>query len=268
MQLYEAHGELMAVTTKKTKLPVNKRTTYEEYVAMPAARDVEATVPLNLSNAITGGSEDKVAQAFADRSEASKAEASTSTSGTQGPAATEKEATSSRFSFTSMGLSSKNRKGGSTHTPDRNVRASSQSGSEAADGTGRSDPVKVQVAGTGRTVRARMWLTQDSPINQKQLLPLLDIVGSTNQYIIKVLHLTMLCCAMHAAVCVTSRVHAGLHFHGEVRQPAVVSSQSTGAVDNVAACNIACEEYTVVGWQGKRICCSQRHRSAEGTARY
>lgn len=186
MQLYEAHGELMAVTTKKSKLrELNKRTSYAEYLAMPAARDVEATVPLNLSTAITGNSEDKVAQAFADRSKASKAEASTSTSTRHSSAAPDaKEAAPSRFSFSSMVFSSKGNKGASTQAPDRSVRPPIQEGSEGAGG---SDPVRVQVAGTGRTVRARMWLTQDSPINQKQLLPLLDIVGSTNQYIIKVL---------------------------------------------------------------------------------
>ena len=169
---------------------------------MPAARDVEATVPLNLSNAITGGSEDKAAQAFAERSRAAKSEATTSSSSSQSAAATEvKEASSSRFSFSSMGLTSKSKKGSSSQASGRSATASSQGSSDMAEGSGSSDPVKVQVAGTGRTVRARMWLTQDSPINQKQLLPLLEIVGSTNQYIIKVLLLHCSCCAVLSNAC-------------------------------------------------------------------
>lgn len=185
MQLYEAHGELMAVTTRKTKLALQKSTTYEEYLAMSPARDVEATVPLNLSTAITGSSDDKVAQAFAENAKSSKSQGggASSSGGHTSAAAEVRKSSSSKLSFTSrMGFSSKGKKERSSQGSDRLGRPSSQ-GSDAAGG---SDPVKVQVSGTGRTVRARMWLTKESPINQKQLLPLLDILGSTNQYIIKV----------------------------------------------------------------------------------
>jgi hypothetical protein len=150
----------MAVTTKKTKLEVSENTTYS--------------------------SEDKVAQAFAVRAKASKSEASSSRHGAAASEVREPStsATSSRFSF-SLGTARRSRKSahGQSQAPDRGARAPDQEGPDAGGG---SDPVKVQVAGTGRTVRARMWLTKDSPINQKQLLPLLDIVGSTNQYITKV----------------------------------------------------------------------------------
>jgi hypothetical protein len=200
MQLYEANGELVAVTTKKTKLKLRKSTTYEEYLSMPAARDMEATVPLNLSTAITGNSEDKVTQAFAENSEATDAQAASNTgsrpqdaagsslprSGAKGGSS--KDSSSSRFTFSGMGLSRKSKScQGSTATSDRSKAVSSRACSQAdSDAAGGSDPVRVQVAGTGRTVRARMWLTQDAPINQKQLLPLLEIAGSTNQYILKV----------------------------------------------------------------------------------
>lgn len=239
VQLYEAHGELMAVTTKKTKLSLKKTTTYEEYLAMPAARDVEATVPLNLSTAITGSSEDKVAQAFADRSKASRGEASTSSS-----AGSEQRESSSKFYFSSMGFSggSRSKNGASTQAPDPTDRASSQDGADAA---GRSDPVRVQVAGTGRTVRARMWLTPDAPINQKQLLPLLDIAGSTNQYIIKVLvlPLTMLgaqSASLHSDECVCMQICNFMEKYGslqlfpvKVQVPLIMSLRATLHVKNM-----------------------------------
>ena len=38
----------------------------------------------------------------------------------------------------------------------------------------------------GRKVRARVWMARSFPLNQKQLLPLLDVMGTTNKYLQKV----------------------------------------------------------------------------------
>jgi GPCR-chaperone len=184
MQLYEAHGELMAVTTKKTKLAVHRGSTYQEYLDMPPARDREATVPLNLATALGGKKDGKTAHALQEAQTA----AGKSGDGTADSRAFEPNSTrSSRFPFS--GLSRKSRGTSLRHGVDCRSSVASGSADEETPTLGSmSEPVRVQVAGSGRHMKARMWLTPDSPINQKQLLPLLDIVGSTNQYIIKVCH--------------------------------------------------------------------------------
>lgn len=174
MQIYEATGQLCAVTTKKTPLPISQSTTYEEYLAMPLAPNVETIVPLNLSTAIGGQAASAMNGEPPDLN---------STKGTPVPAASSMTA-SRRTSITSR---LRRRKGSSSNqsTP-QSEEPPFGDGQQQVESSGAST-VRMQMSGTGRQVKARMWLTKDSPINQKQLLPLLDIVGSTNQYISKVL---------------------------------------------------------------------------------
>eukprot|EP00892_Ulva_mutabilis_P007107 jgi/Ulvmu1/4769/UM020_0054.1 len=163
--VYEATGQLCAVTTKKTPLPLSQSTTHDEYLSMAPAPNVETIVPINLSTAIGG----QAANAMNGESPAAA-----SAKAAPAPAA--------GASSSSKGLSLSSRF--------RRKRGSSSQSVASADTDEQADSaastVRKQVAGTGRQVKARMWLAKDSPINQKQLMPLLDIVGSTNQYISKV----------------------------------------------------------------------------------
>ena len=144
------------MTTKKVPLPVNQNTTHEEYMG--------TVVPLNLSTAIGGQA------ASAMNGEAPQASATIGTSA---------QAANSSSSGRGLSLASRFR---------RKKGSSSQNAAQADEqvDSAAASIVRTQVAGTGRQVKARMWLSKDSPINQKQLLPLLDIMGSTNQYISKV----------------------------------------------------------------------------------
>lgn len=173
MQVYEATGHLCAVTTKKTPLPLNQSSTYDEYLAMPPAPNVETVVPLNLSTALGG-----------QAASAMNGEAPTANSAKGAPA----PAPSASVPTKRMSITSRLRRRKSSNGSGPPAQAEEQAAADRQrqlEASGASI-VRTQVSGTGRQVKARMWLAKDSPINQKQLLPLLDIVGSTNQYISKV----------------------------------------------------------------------------------
>lgn len=172
MQIYEAAGHLCAVTTKKTPLPIVQSTTYEQYLTMPLAPNVETIVPLNLSTAIGGQAASAMNGDTPDLNS------------TKGTTVASSAMAGRRMSITSR---LRRRKGSSSnHSAPQAEEQPLGDGQPQVDSSGAST-VRMQMSGTGRQVKARMWLTKDSPINQKQLLPLLDIVGSTNQYISKVL---------------------------------------------------------------------------------
>jgi hypothetical protein len=176
----------MAVTTKKTNLPLQATTQYDEYLEMPPAPNVETIVPLNLSNAMSAGKgTDKGTGIPRDRSWNPDAQAPSPYPQSTQPADTSnKSGSSGRFSAFSYSTRGRRRHTGGSCVQQQ-AAADIQGGELDGEAQG-ADTVRVQVAGTGRHVKARMWLARDAPINQKQLLPLLDVIGSTNQYISKV----------------------------------------------------------------------------------
>lgn len=168
--MYEATGQLCAVTTKKTPLPISKSTSYEEYLAMKPAPNVETVVPLNLSTAMGGQAASAMNGEPPDRGSSRAA-----------PVPASNAASNRRTSITSRFRRKKTGNGSQGMIEEQGTVDAANGGTTQVANT-----VRMQMSGTGRQVKARMWLANDSPINQKQLLPLLDVVGSTNQYISKV----------------------------------------------------------------------------------
>jgi GPCR-chaperone len=209
LQVFEAQGELMAVTTVKTPLRLPKPCSYDQYCVHSLAPNVEATVPLNFSSGFSSHAAEKSAaegmsQAVLDQSDnedAAEAErlafdpfdgmdpayaaglAEASTSGTTsglGKGAPLRQASSAGgvgpgASGSGVGLNhatSAKQKAAKT----RMIRTESEDGSF----------IYLRHEGTGRKMRARFWLAKQLPINQQQLLPLLEVIGTSNQYIRKV----------------------------------------------------------------------------------
>ena len=213
MQVYEAQGELMAATTMKVPLQLPESATYDEYLSHPPAPNVEATVPLNLSSGFSGTAADGAAKEAHNNARApaqermSTASASASREAVMDPGSHVLEGTSSSDNSANGGDAAG--KGGVRRRlprlPGRHKAASSgASGAASPSGSGvgaggtstslptnghdksAQDAVRKRAAGSGRKVKARLWLANKVPINQRQLVPLLDIMSTQNQYIGKV----------------------------------------------------------------------------------
>lgn len=145
--------------------------------------DVQAVVPLNFSS----GFSDKAADgAAAKASKDASAAASATPRGEAGPA----------VARISNGAVTSERAGGvSRRSWSSRKRSSSGAHAQAAPPV-RAKPAgelltlptgayvqRTTAEGTGRRVKARMWLARDVAINQRQLLPLLDIMSTQNKYI-------------------------------------------------------------------------------------
>ena len=78
--------------------------------------------------------------------------------------------------------------GSSSKTLSRHSRGMARKSGAARTHIVESDThvVRTRADGSGRKFRARIWLASKVPINQRSLLPLLEIMGTQNQYIAKV----------------------------------------------------------------------------------
>lgn len=202
----------MAATTMKVPLLLPEGATYDDYLARPPAPNVEATVPLNFSSGFSDSAAEDAAKAAHRQARAAEQ-----------PAA---EPASSHAAYDAQPLPPSERLGdlpseasianGSQHSgkgsmrrrrprlPGRNRTSSSGTGSDSglaaehvngrdhlATDTPKDNIVRTRVDGTGRKLKARLWLANKVPINQRQLLPLLDIMSTQNHYIGKVRRATV-----------------------------------------------------------------------------
>jgi hypothetical protein len=262
--VYEAHGELMAVTTMKVPLVLPCNPTFADYAARPPAPNVEAVVPLNFSSGFSGTAADDAAKKAQGEARArASGGAATAASGREGSGrdsrdsangevsaassaagATEepillRQSPSKRRSF--LGRKAKHRNDlagdGTGKAPHArrstngstvgSVEGSAQS-AHAPDGEGlpgEDNVLRTRIDGTGRKMKARLWLASKVPINQRQLLPLLEIIGTQNQYIGKVRMARMrLLCSRNAGCCERHRLTADvfvahswtLHLHSRL----------------------------------------------------
>jgi hypothetical protein len=176
-QVYEAQGELMAVTLVKVRLLLPPQATFLDYLARPRVPDVEAVVPVTLTSAMSGKTADPdMHRADSQRSEASLAGPPRSSSGDGAGLRKGRNRWLQR-------RSSKQQEPSEAQHRNHTVASRSDHG----DFNGEGAYVKrTRVEGTGRRVKARLWLSSEVPINQRELLPLLDLMGTQNQYLGKV----------------------------------------------------------------------------------
>ena len=171
MQLYEAQGELMAVTTVKPKLKLPSGATYDDYLARPQVPNVEASVPLNLTSGFNTSTADDVARSAC----ANPLDSSADTNELLGAAGNGKA---------SLKRSNSQRKS-SRGVAKAATEAPATTSVLVDEGTAAAT-LKLRTKGSGRKMKARLWLAQNLPINQRQLLPLLDIISTQNKFIGKV----------------------------------------------------------------------------------
>lgn len=210
MQVYEAHGELVASTRVMGKLDLPAGATFDDYCSLPPAQDIVAEVPLNLFTGFdASAAEDLARQQRSSQGGGTAQAAASNGSGAatvdplmaalqdsaheqasrqpsqQRPqvAADEPTSNGSRAQPCKQ-HSSKGSKKSSFPGSKRIVGSSSKHSTEQ----GTDNVLRTRAAGNGRKVKARLWLGTSVPINQRQLLPLLEIMGTQNKYIAKVCH--------------------------------------------------------------------------------
>ena len=183
-QVYEAQGELMAVATIKVALRLPARATFADYCARPRVPDVQAVVPLNFSS----GFSDKAADGAAAKASQGASAAGNATPRDEvevavgidcnGAAARSHSGSVSRRSW-----SGRRRSSSGAHAQAGNVVRGWPAAGELLTLPSGAYVQRTQADGTGRRVKARLWLARDVAINQRQLLPLLDLMSTQNKYI-------------------------------------------------------------------------------------
>lgn len=182
MRFLAAAGELRSSTIIKRTMKLSPDATYDDYARHPALEDIHAEVGLNLSNAFRDTSAaDQEADALLERSRQDAKRAGASAADSQDATWHDEEGHGAEDASTSSyGVSGRWQR----------RRARRGSAFEAAGGglKGGGEPRRAAKGAKvkGRRVRARVWMASDFPLNQKQLLPLLDVMGSTNKYLRKV----------------------------------------------------------------------------------
>lgn len=187
----------MAVTTVKPQLKLPPKATYDDYLARPPVPNIEAVVPLNFSSGFSGSAADEAARSASAQAQNGSAHGEDlkgmDSVGWGSPPPLESEA-SGPYSAKSPTQSAS---GSALVAAEHDAAGSARSSLPLASSSGTHREVlgpsdeaggvlRTRVKGTGRKMKARLWLAKGLPINQRQLLPLLDIISTQNQYIGKV----------------------------------------------------------------------------------
>jgi hypothetical protein len=180
----------VAVTTMKVALQLPRHPTFSDYLARPPAPNIEAVVPLNFSSCLSGNAADEVAMQARAQSQATDAVGHDhkSSRGSDGSSHERpdpfrwgvRHQNSSSGASTTARISGKGEHQGAQDS--QKVPSAGAKEARSVEGT----VIRTRKEGRGRRVKARLWLANNVAINQRQLLPLLDIMGTQNQYIGKV----------------------------------------------------------------------------------
>jgi hypothetical protein len=176
----------MAVTLVKVRLLLPPQATFHDYLTRPRVPDIEAVVPITFSSGFSGKAADTAAlQTKPERlgRDGLSCSAESSCSGSHTTCSSSGHETARKKGKNGW---LQRRSSSQREPPAQNRNHASTSGSGADFNSKGAYVRRTRVEGTGRRVKARLWLSSEVPLNQRDLLPLLDLMGTQNHYLGKV----------------------------------------------------------------------------------